>query len=78
MKKKTSKKKQPKSKQKIDVALESLLNLERVIRELLIRIDSLEQQISTNNKFKDYYPKQDNNKYWPNKPSWPYQPYVWW
>lgn len=64
MKKKTSKKKKP-TKQKIDVVLESLLNLEKVVKELIKKVEELQ-----NNK--PYYPNpnlpapQSLPKYWPN------------
>ena len=70
MKKKISKKKKP-YKQKIDVVLESLLNLERRMKELISKIEKLEQQKSL-----PYYPPQP--QYWPNLPyptndkSWTY------
>lgn len=58
MKKKKIKSK-PK-KQKIDVVLESLLNLETVVRELVKKIEQLRYN-------QPYYPpaKQDPPKYWP-------------
>jgi len=62
MKKKTSKKKKP-IKQKIDVVLESLLNLERKMKELIAHIEQLRYSQS---RFKDV--EIDTNKYWPNIP----------
>lgn len=62
MKKKTSKKKKP-VKQKIDVVLESLLNLERKMKELISHIEQLRYSQS---RFKDV--EIDTNKYWPNIP----------
>ena len=59
-KKKVAKKKKP-TKQKIDVVLESLLNLERRMKELISKIEKLEQQKSL-----PYYPPQPH--YWPNIP----------
>ena len=59
MKKKTNSKK--KSKQKIDIVLESLLNLERVVKELIKKVENLQYS-------QPYYPKDNNEpkkKYWP-------------
>lgn len=58
MKKKKSRKKPVK--QKIDVVLESLLNLERVVKELLKKIEGLQYS-------QPYYPKdnEQEKKYWP-------------
>lgn len=62
MKKKT--KKSIKSKQKIDVVLESLLNLERVVKELIKKVEQLQYS-------QPYYPNpnlpapQNPPKYWP-------------
>lgn len=75
MKKKTKKSTQHKSKQKINVILESLLNLERVVKSLVAHIEQLRYSQS---RFKDYEipVKKEDNKYWPqlpsdiNKPSW--------
>jgi hypothetical protein len=59
MKKKVSKKKKP-AKQKIYVVLESLLNLERKVKELIDRVESLHTQ-------RYYYPQNaEPKKYWPN------------
>jgi hypothetical protein len=59
MKKKVSKKKKP-VKQKIDVVLESLLNLERKVKELIDRVESLHTQ-------RYYHPQNaEPKKYWPN------------
>ena len=64
-------KKQTKRKQKIDVVLESLVNLERVVKELVAQIEQLRYSQS---RFKDV--EIDRKKYWPqlpsdvNKPSW--------
>ena len=57
MKKKTNSKK--KSKQKIDIVLESLLNLEQKVKELIDKVDQLYTQ--------RYYHPQDAEpkKYWP-------------
>ena len=76
MKKKISKKKQPKRQQKIDVVLASLLNLERVIKELVAQIEQLRYSQS---RFKDV--KIDSKKC-PDpwfKPAWPStdQPMIW-
>lgn len=60
MKKKTKRKVAKKSKQKIDVVLESLLNLETVVRELVKKVEGLQYS-------QPYYPqeKQERLKYWP-------------
>jgi hypothetical protein len=50
-----------KRKQKIDVVLESLLNLERVVKELIKKVETLQYS-------QPYYPKDNNEpkkKYWP-------------
>jgi hypothetical protein len=62
MKKKTKKSTQHKSKQKIDVILESLLNLETVVKMLIKKIEQLQSP-----KTSVVFPpsKGDNNKYWP-------------
>jgi hypothetical protein len=57
MKKKTKKK----SKQKIDVVLESLLNLEQKVKELINKVEQLQYS-------QPYYPTDVNEpakKYWP-------------
>jgi hypothetical protein len=55
MKKKTKKK----SKQKINVVLESLLNLEQKVKELIDKVDQLYTQ-------RYYYPQHaEPKKYWP-------------
>ena len=56
----------PKRKQKIDVVLESLLNLETVVKELIKKIETLQHSQSYNPQ---YLPKDNNEplkKYWPN------------
>lgn len=59
MKKKTTKKKKP-VKQKIDVVLESLLNLEQRVKELIDKVKDLETQ-------RYYHPyNAEPKKYWPN------------
>ena len=64
MKKKMSKKKKP-VKRKIDVVLESLLNLEQRTKELINRIEQLERIVCNTYN----YPKpKDETKYWPNIP----------
>lgn len=64
MKKKKVQKKKP-VKQKIDVVLESLLNLERRMKELINRVEQLERIICNTYN----YPKpKDETKYWPNIP----------
>lgn len=72
MKKKTTKKKKP-VKQKIDVVLESLLNLERRTKELINRVEQLESIVCLYAKL----PKDNEPKYWPNvphkdEPTWTY------
>lgn len=62
MKKKKVQKKKP-VKQKIDVVLESLLNLEQRTKELIKRVEELERLT-----FSLYYKRKDDNKYWPNIP----------
>lgn len=60
MKKKTKRNQAKKSKPKIDVVLESLLNLETVVRELIKKVEQLQYS-------RPYYPqeKQERSKYWP-------------
>lgn len=62
MKKKTTKKKKP-VKQKIDVVLASLLNLEQRMKELIKKVERLENTQPTYNNNK--YPEP---KYWPTIP----------
>ena len=62
MKKKTIKKKKP-VKQKIDVVIESLVNLEQKVKELIAQIEQLRYSQS---RFKDV--EIDPKKYWPNIP----------
>jgi hypothetical protein len=58
-KKKTKRKPAKKSKQKIDVVLESLLNLEQRMKELINKVDHLYTQ-------RYYHPKNaEPKKYWP-------------
>ena len=58
--KKKKKMTKTKRKQKIDVVLESLLNLERKVKELIDRVESLHTQVY-------YHPeKAVPKKYWPN------------
>jgi len=71
MKKKVSKKKKP-VKQKIDVVLESLLNLERKMKELISHIEQLRYSQS---RFKDV--EIDTNKYWPHIPIPRYDSVTW-
>ena len=66
MKKKTVKKKKP-AKQKIDVVLESLVNLEQRVKELIKEVNQLK------NKNHLYYPplapmptNPEPKQYWPN------------
>lgn len=65
MKKKTSKKKKP-VKQKIDVVLESLLNLEQKMKELINRIERIEATQYFYLKYQ--YPERPEPHYWPNIP----------
>ena len=70
MKKKTTKKKKP-TKQKIDIVIESLVNLEQKIKELINRVEQLER-IVCNTKPKD------ETKYWPNtNPPFKYEGIMW-
>lgn len=71
MKKKVLKKKKP-TKQKIDVVLESLLNLEQKVKELIDRVESLHTQVY-------YHPeKAVPKKYWPNtNPPYKYDGVMW-
>jgi len=58
MKKKISKKKKT-TKQKIDIVLESLLNLEKVVKELVKKVEQLQYS-------RPYYPPDNTDKkYWP-------------
>ena len=62
MKKKTKRKPAKKSKPKIDVVLESLLNLETVVRQLINKVEQL----------------QYSQKYWPNTdPPFKYKDIQW-
>lgn len=65
MKKKITTKKKKPTKQKIDIALESLLNLETQVRKLIDKIDKLESKIPT---YSTYHSPQQ----------YPEQPIVWW
>ena len=59
MKKKITKKKKP-VKQKIDVVIESLVNLEQKMKKLIDKVESLHTQ-------RYYRPqKAEPKKYWPN------------
>jgi hypothetical protein len=60
MKKKIKRKPAKKSKQKIDVVLESLLNLETVVRELIKKVEQLQYS-------QPYHSPEKPNppKYWP-------------
>ena len=63
----------PKRQQKIDVVLESLLNLERVVKELVAQIEQLRYSQS---RFKDV--EIDPKKYWPNtEPPFKYKDIMW-
>jgi len=61
-------------KQKIDVVLESLLNLEQKIKELTKKVEQLQYS-------QPYYPKDVNEpakKYWPNtEPPFKYKDIMW-
>jgi hypothetical protein len=73
MKKKTKRKTAKKSKPKIDVVLESLLNLETVVRQLIKKVEQLQYS-------RPYYhqEKQDTQKYWPNtEPPFKYKDIQW-
>ena len=74
MKKKKKRKSTKKSKQKIDVVLASLLNLETVVRELVKKVEQLQYS-------QPYYPKDVNEpkkKYWPNtEPPFKYKDIMW-
>jgi hypothetical protein len=66
------KKKTIKRKQKIDIVLESLLNLEQKVKELIDKVDQLYTQ--------RYYHPQDAEpkKYWPNtEPPFKYKDIMW-
>jgi hypothetical protein len=83
MKKKITKKKKP-VKQKIDVVLESLLNLERKVKELIDRVESLHKQVYYHPekavpKNPPLYPQLDpQQKYWPNtEPPFKYKGIMW-
>ncbi len=74
MKKKKKKITKPKRQQKIDVVLESLLNLETVVKELIKRVETLQYSLPY---YPPYSPK-DNNKYWPNtEPPFKYKDIMW-
>lgn len=67
MKKKTKRKPVKKSKPKIDVVLESLLNLEQRMKEIINKLDLLYTQ-------RYYYPQNSEpKKYWPNTKEPPYK-----
>lgn len=71
MKKKKAKKKPVK--QKIDVVLESLLNLEQRTKELIKRVEELEHLT-----FSLYHKHNDNKQYWPNtNPPYKYGGLTW-
>ena len=65
MKKKTIKKKKP-VKQKIDIVIESLVNLEQKMKELINRIEKIEATQYFYLKY--HYPERSEPKYWPNIP----------
>lgn len=68
------KKKTIKRKQKIDIVLESLLNLEQKVKELIKKVEQLQYS-------QPYYPKDINEpekKYWPNtEPPFKYKDIMW-
>jgi hypothetical protein len=60
MKKKTKLKTAKKSKQKIDVVIESLVHIEQRVKELIGKVESLHTQ-------RYYHPQNaEPKKYWPN------------
>ena len=70
-KKKIKSKPRKKSKQKIDVILESLLNLEKVVKELVKKIDE-------SNNSQPVKVIDTNKRYWPNtEPPFKYKDIVW-
>ena len=72
-KKKTTK---PKRQQKIDVVLESLLNLETVVKELIKEVNQLKNK--NHHYYPPYQPPEDNKKYWPNtEPPFKYKDIMW-
>lgn len=72
MKKKVLKKKKP-AKQKIDIVIESLVNLEQRVKELVKRIEELEKL-----NFALYYKDNDKKQYWPNtNPPYKYDGIMW-
>lgn len=72
MKKKISKKKKP-AKQKIDIVIESLVNLEQRVKELIKRVEELEKL-----SFSLYYKHSDKKQYWPNtNPPYKYDGIMW-
>lgn len=70
MKKKSKKKL---TKQKIDIALESLVRLENQVKELMQKIVSLQQYNQSQSYYPYLPPLQSPPKYWPNVP--PVHPY---
>jgi hypothetical protein len=82
--KKKKKMTKPKRQQKIDVVLESLLNLERKVKELIDRVESLHNQVYYHPekavpKNPPLYPQLDpQQKYWPNtEPPFKYKDIIW-
>jgi hypothetical protein len=74
MKKKTKKKTtKPKRQQKIDVVLESLLNLEKQVKELIKEVNQLKNK--NHHYYPPYQPPKDDNKYWP--PPFKYKDIIW-
>jgi len=77
---KTKTKKSPKRQQKIDVVLESLLNLETVVKELIKEVNQLKNK--NHHYYPPYQPLKDNNEpfkeYWPNtEPPFKYKGITW-
>jgi hypothetical protein len=76
MKKKTKHKPVKKSKQKIDVVLESLLNLEKQVKELIKEVNQLKNK--NHHYYPPYQPPKDDNEYWPNtQPPFKYKDVTW-
>jgi hypothetical protein len=69
MKKKTTKKKKPK--QKIDVVLDKIANLEKQISDLVKKVEHLQYS-------QPYYAPQPNEPNQPWKPTWPNHPPIVW
>ena len=72
-KKQTKTKRSPKRQQKIDIVLESLLNLETVVRELIKEVNQLKNK--NHHYYPSYQPPKDDNKYWPNRGTYTEPPF---